>query len=359
MSGRGCRWQRLWRMNGFRDTVRFFSLLRGGVERLRLTNLSRLSAPFGASRPRYGQPLRRYWWGELLYISNLVPWPPLSSLCNPVTWYLGNDMQFFLVGVPVIATYTHRPCTMVVFLILLMLASWSYTLWLADREKLSFSIIISGATSAWREIYASPWCRCSVYIMGVLAGIGWITFVKEGTVLPHNQIHGSQASNAHQASRRRLYVVAAIFASALLLALPVYGSYGGYQDLGDARLAVWLDHLYLAFSRPTWALGVVLMCGLCFFGHGGFVNAILTLPAWTTFSRLTFGVFLTHTLLLDWLYLSGDAARDYTYAGVSMAFMGTLFGSSVLAFVLYLLVEAPFRNLESLARRGLAGARGR
>lgn len=349
----------------FGDTVLLFSCLAARGRRATQIDEPKpplFSAPFGASLPLYlamDNRHARHWWGELLYISNLVPWPPLSSLCNPITWYLGNDMQFFLVGVPLIATYSHRPRTTVVFLLLLMLASWSYTLWLADREKLSFSIIISGATSAWREIYATPWCRCSVYIMGVLAGIGWITFIEEGEVLPHGEIHGSQSSNGHRASRRRLYVAAAIFASALLLALPVYGSYWGYQDLGDARVAAWPDHLYMTFSRPTWALGVVLMCGLCFFGYGGFVNAILTLPVWITFSRLTFGIFLTHTLLLDWLNLSGDAARDFTYARVSITFMGTLFGSSALALVLYLLVEAPFRNLESLARQTFSGARGR
>lgn len=260
-------------------------------------------------------------------------------------------MQLFLVGVPAVAAYSYRPRVVVAFLVSLMLASWSYTFWLAHRDKLSFSVIISGSASAWRLIYATPWCRCSVYIIGLLAGIGWITFVEERGNLPHDQ-----APNRRWTSRRWKYVAAAVIVSALLLVLPVYGSYRGYQDARHARIAEWVDHMYLVFSRPTWALGMTLMCGLCFLGYGGVVNTILTLPIWTTLSRLSFGVYLTHTVLLDWVYLSGDAAREYSPVALSITFMGTLMGSSVFALALHLLVEAPFRNLESLVRRRLMNA---
>lgn len=296
----------------------------------------------------------RYWWGEVLYISNMFPWPPNSAVCNAITWYLGTDMQFFVVGVPVIAAYLYRPRVVVVFLLSLMAASLAFVFWFATREDLSFSLVISASSQKFWIIYNTPWCRCPPYIMGVLAGMGWTRYVEGRGILPHeHQGRRRHASNQHggTSKRRRYLVIGATVASALMLALTAYGSYGGYQDTSHVQMAAWVDHLYLTFARPTWALGLALMCGLCFCGHGGFVNAILTMPFWATLSQLTFGMYLTHTILIDWVTLSSDAARDFTVPSLSIMFMGTLMGTAAFALVLHMLVEAPFRNLASLIRR--------
>ncbi|PIK40387.1 putative nose resistant to fluoxetine protein 6-like, partial [Apostichopus japonicus] len=39
---------------------------------------------------------QQYWWANLLYINNLVPYPGNVSQCMGWTWYLANDMQFFI-----------------------------------------------------------------------------------------------------------------------------------------------------------------------------------------------------------------------------------------------------------------------
>jgi peptidoglycan/LPS O-acetylase OafA/YrhL len=42
---------------------------------------------------------RDWWWTNLLYINNIVPFKRnMYRECDAWTWYLATDMQFFLVG---------------------------------------------------------------------------------------------------------------------------------------------------------------------------------------------------------------------------------------------------------------------
>lgn len=115
-------------------------------------------------------------------------------------------------------------------------------------------------------------------------------------------------------------------------------------------MPAWADHLYLAFSRPVWALGVAGICALCFTGRGGIVNWILTRPAWVTLARLTYCAYLMHSLLLIWLYGVRVTPVEFTSLEYTVTFMGCVVGAFCGATILHLFVEAPFRNLESWAR---------
>ncbi|GFQ81274.1 nose resistant to fluoxetine protein 6 [Trichonephila clavata] len=53
------------------------------------------SGPFWGDDSDIGA-CKRYWWWNLLYINNFLP---LESMCITWTWYLADDMQFFLGGI--------------------------------------------------------------------------------------------------------------------------------------------------------------------------------------------------------------------------------------------------------------------
>ena len=41
-------------------------------------------------------PCKKYWWSNLLFINNLIPWD-MNKECISWVWYLANDFEFFLV----------------------------------------------------------------------------------------------------------------------------------------------------------------------------------------------------------------------------------------------------------------------
>lgn len=298
----------------------------------------------------------------MAYITNVFPSPALIDGCTRISWYLSDDTMFFVAGVPLVALYHRHPHAGIAVALLTVVSSCTYTLlWYGFREDVRFSIL-QGSTETFMEAYAAPWARCPVYVIGLLCGFVWHAhFRRLDSRAKQSGVHSLEGVEASTAAGRGFFlegpvrtniIIATAVASAALLALPVYGSYWAYQDTVETRVPAWADHMYLAFSRPSWAVGVALMCALCFRGHGGIVNWFLTRPAWTTPSRLTYCAYLIHPLLLTWLYGARAYAIQFTALEYSVTYMGVAMGTFAAATAVHLVVEAPFRNLESLARRG-------
>lgn len=307
--------------------------------------------------PRRRARPARYWWTEITYVGNVVPWPVgTRNSCLGVTWYLANDVQFFVVGVPFVALLYYRPRAGTISLAVMALASCAYTLWVGFHDKLRFSFFAGMAGTAWSRVYVSPWTRCPVYIIGVLCGFLWHRYFR-GRVVLTNQGGGSESVEKHWLARNPAALPVAAVVSVACLALPVYGTYWAYQDVLENRVPEWADHLYLAFGRPSWVIGLALMCWLCFCGYGGFVNDFLAWSGWTVPSRLTFCAYMSHPWVLTWLYGARDVPPTLTELELAITFMGVLFATFVVAFALHMLVEAPFRNLESWSRRKRSSSR--
>lgn len=49
-------------------------------------------------------PCKNYWWADILYLNNMIP-DYETSTCLGQTWYLANDMQFFIITPPVLYFY--------------------------------------------------------------------------------------------------------------------------------------------------------------------------------------------------------------------------------------------------------------
>lgn len=280
---------------------------------------------------------------ELLYLTNFV------GGCVDGTWYLSNDMQLFLASVPLVALYHRSPRKAVKVALATLILSCSLTLVLAFAGDVRMSVFSGGFFG--EIIYSLPFTRCPVYIIGLLCGFAWHNDFRVPRARSNGEEGGSVQNKPNFLERHRGAVPLTTAVSAVLLLVPVYGTYWAYQDMDEYPLPAWLDHLYVAFARPAWALGIALMCLLCFCGHGGVVNWLLTRPVFATLSRLSYCVYFTHLFMLPWLYWSRDTPSRFTPLDASYAYMGMVLGSFAAATVLHLLVEAPFRNLETWANR--------
>lgn len=66
---------------------------------------------FGGEGPRFFMYLEstqcsKYWIPHLTFLNNLIPWSS-NDTCLPWTWYIANDMQFFLL-LPIFVTLYDR-----------------------------------------------------------------------------------------------------------------------------------------------------------------------------------------------------------------------------------------------------------
>ncbi|CAG2100116.1 unnamed protein product [Medioppia subpectinata] len=106
--------------------------------------------------------------------------------------------------------------------------------------------------------------------------------------------------------------------------------------------------LYSCLSRTIWCTGLSWITYVCCIGSGGIVNRMLSHPVFVPLSRLSFGVYLSHLVIIFIMFFTKKSVTDWTHFDFLTNGMVTIILSYVLALVLYFLLEAPFANLEKV-----------
>ena len=108
----------------------------------------------GGPRPAVAQPkggyrrCKRYWWTNMLYVNNLVPFKDtFTEQCFGHAWYLGNDMQFFIILPLFIVAYTFNRRAGYASLFVGFWASIIYSLWGAGHFHWSLPELAAPPTS--------------------------------------------------------------------------------------------------------------------------------------------------------------------------------------------------------------------
>ncbi|XP_063831602.1 uncharacterized protein LOC135080810 [Ostrinia nubilalis] len=116
--------------------------------------------------------------------------------------------------------------------------------------------------------------------------------------------------------------------------------------------------LYAAANRPVWAIGVVLLILCCSFGDVPLLKSFLCWYPWVPLSRLAYGLYLTHTVLI--IRNVGIARNPVYYDNLSvfMSSLSVICLGTFCAFIIWLLAEAPVNNLFMLCLKpSSSGAR--
>jgi hypothetical protein len=97
--------------------------------------------------------------------------------------------------------------------------------------------------------------------------------------------------------------------SMTLMALAMYGPYSGTDGVYPCNLPIpgrkcgsnWTPQTkaaIISLLRPTWTLGVALMCLLCWNNQGGIIQTFLSAKFWFPLSMISFAVYLVHFTVL-------------------------------------------------------------
>ncbi|XP_019618975.1 PREDICTED: nose resistant to fluoxetine protein 6-like [Branchiostoma belcheri] len=279
------------------------------------------SGPFWPKPPNGIDPnCGKNWWTNLLYINNLVN---SDKECMDWTWYLANDMQFFVIGVPLVyILYRWQIVGLVVQLVLLLASfitiaviSWQY------------DIKAPRLTLYWPMYYVKPYCRIGPYLVGVF--VGWML----------NKINGNRQTV------RLLMAVGWLVAAASAVAV-LYSPYGVYQ--GTAFKTEHEHVLYVTLHRTVWGMALGWVVLACYYGYGGVVDIILSWKALVPLSKLTYCAYLGHLLVVLAVYLSRDLPIHFTSFSMIYFFLGHVALAYAFAFLVSVAVEIPLVQLETI-----------
>jgi peptidoglycan/LPS O-acetylase OafA/YrhL len=288
----------------------------------------------------------KYWWTNLLYINNLYPWI-MNDQCMAWTWYLANDMQFFVLApLIIIPLYYLLPLGFVVAGGILFFAFTTtatiagvYDFQASDLASFAYNYHTNITADYQSLIYEKPWSRIAPYIVGIL--FGWV--LHKNIRFPFGRIKNIP-----------FYFLMWVL-SGVLLVSSLYGLY-----------FIWRGHvpsvaenvIYITFSRCAWSVGLALLVFACHNGYGGVINTFLSISIWTPLSRMTFNAYLVHPLILTIIF--GQLEKPVHYTDVTLATFCVAFVvfSYAVAAALCVFVEFPLGSIEMLLFK-LAGLGGR
>ena len=286
----------------------------------------------------YRDSCTKYWWTNFLYINNFYPWR-LTDECLGWTWYLANDMQFFIITpLILIPLYLFFPIGLGVATAILIggFVVTAALVGVFDFQSSVFAFVAYNYISPDIQhnysdmIYIKPWARISPYLVGII--LGFVLFKKVRIPFRNRLINAC------------LHLVLWVLAGIIMVSC-LYG-----------LVFIWHGHtpskaeniLYITFSRFAWGVGLALIVFACHNGYGGFINTFLSMKMWTPLSRMTFNAYLVHPVVLTIMYGQLQTTIHYTDITMASYSVAAVVFSYGVAGVICLFVEFPLGTIEIL-----------
>ncbi|CAL1297341.1 unnamed protein product [Larinioides sclopetarius] len=271
---------------------------------------------------------RDNWWFSFLFISN---WISMKKICiSPVSWFISTDLQLHSFSIiPLYVLYKSRKIG-VLFTICLVIASnmaIGGTTFMYDL--LPFIQMSCGDKQKIQEtidyVHLRPYTHAGPYFIGVLLGV---------IVLDYKNIKLSVRQN----------VTGWIFS--IFLALTAL--YGGHNwNVGNPEGPL-VTALFAAMHRATFGLSVAWVALACITGNGGPVNMMLSSPMLAPAGKLTYMIFMLHSLTF-WVRAASVRERLYvSHYNLMYEYIGSIAFTVLLSLPCHLLLEAPVSKLDSL-----------
>ncbi|XP_036145479.1 nose resistant to fluoxetine protein 6 [Monomorium pharaonis] len=106
-----------------------------------------------------------YWWTNLLYINNFLP---VDAMCVPWSWYLANDMQYYIITVALLILSTTYFYTAVMTLVVILIGSIILNGYISYIYEISNMKIYENSKELLYIFYYAPWMRIYPYLIGVI-----------------------------------------------------------------------------------------------------------------------------------------------------------------------------------------------
>ena len=103
-----------------------------------------------------------YWWRNILYINNFFNW---DELCLTWSWYLANDMQFFIIGLLLLVVSTRHMRLALGISLGLMIASICTTAYIA--YSIEYYPTLDQLANNVTIMYQRPWIRINPFLIGM------------------------------------------------------------------------------------------------------------------------------------------------------------------------------------------------
>ncbi|XP_076360189.1 nose resistant to fluoxetine protein 6-like isoform X2 [Tachypleus tridentatus] len=269
------------------------------------------------------QNCRDTWWANALYVSNFMG---LYNVCLGPTWYLAADMQMYLISPIVLIALYRWPRIGIGLATLGILVSWVIIAVVTMSMGFPPSVVISDIKTVKEMtsyVHFMPYVHLGPYCVGIILGY---------LLQKHKNMKVKQV----------VVVLGWIVTTISCLAV-VFGAYDWHNGI---KPNIFVKILYSSVHRSVFALGLAWIIFACTNGYGGPVNALLAWKPFIVLGRLTYMIYLVHSLVLLTILGSVREKQFFSHFELACKFLVYLAISIGVASVLYLIFESPFLKLE-------------
>lgn len=285
-----------------------------------------------------------YFWAMPLFINNFVLSRGLDS-CLIGSWYLPNDMQFFMVSLPIMYLYIKHS----------RIFGWGLL-----SVCIAFSIIANGTISYdqhlhakidnpenrqyFDDLYDKPYCRIAPYCIGLLGG--FVFHAHRLGRIKGNRFDPLASSIAHLINTSQKTRIFCYGLGLFLMNFFMIIQWDAYQSENNWSRSQ--NAAYFAFQRFTWGFSIN-----CFFlpilmGHASWLRGFLQSNWWMPLAKLVFAVFLMHTVVGQIFFMSQPVSFYFSQTACFVDALFILVVTFLLAIPVILCIESPVINLEKI-----------
>ncbi|XP_053693261.1 nose resistant to fluoxetine protein 6-like [Sabethes cyaneus] len=261
-----------------------------------------------------------YWWRNILYINN---WYPFSEMCMIWSWYLANDMQFYIIAIIMLSLAVRYFKTTTFVMLLLLACSWVTGIFISIKYNYSYKV--AEPFESFDILYDKPWQRITPYIMGMLTG--YIYYFKK----------------TPPKVSRKVNIMLWTFSLATIFGL-VFGVWNG-------KLSVPETALYVSLGHTAWGAALVWITLSCCWGYASTVNRILSYRGLYPLSRLSYCAYLLHPVVMMVTSFQMEAPMHLQHVMVVTVFFGNAVISFIMSYFVSVIFEAPVIKLLKIAFR--------
>uniref|UniRef100_A0A1I8Q753 Nose resistant-to-fluoxetine protein N-terminal domain-containing protein n=1 Tax=Stomoxys calcitrans TaxID=35570 RepID=A0A1I8Q753_STOCA len=260
------------------------------------------------------QTCGQYWWRNILYINNFYP---LKEICMIWSWYMANDMQFFVMASFLLMFSMRYSKAVVLTLVTFLLSSWGISGVISLHYHYTHKV--SSPFESFDFLYDKPWQRVGPYIIGMLTG-----YIMSRVRTPP-KVSG------------RLNTLL-WFLSLGLLVLIICGVWHG--ELNEVPTA-----FYVSMAHTGFGVALIWIVLSCCWNLSPTMNRILSYRCLWPLSRLTYCAYLIHPVIMLVLSYRMDGTIHLNPLFITVIFFGNAVVSFIAAFFISVAFESPVIRL--------------
>ncbi|XP_055913779.1 uncharacterized protein LOC129947292 isoform X2 [Eupeodes corollae] len=255
-----------------------------------------------------------YWWRNIIYINNFFP---LNQMCMVWSWYMANDMQFYIMATLLLVYSTRYFKTTILILLTCLVSSWGVSGMISIHYNYTHKV--ANPFESFNFLYDKPWQRVGPYIVGMIIG-----FVVHVNKTPPKISH-----------RTNLLLWSG---SLGLLFFVICGVYSG-------QLSVIATAFYVSIGHTAFGVALAWIVLSCCWGLANPVNKVLSYPGLLPLSRLTYCTYLVHPVIMLLTSSQMDGTVHLNNIMIWVIFLGNAVVSFGVAFFISVIFEAPVVRL--------------